>query len=69
MARAIGIDLDMTNSWVAILEAGELQVGRSAKWLKMQLGGEVVATGVSDPWEGEQQPDVLADARALVQSL
>ena len=41
----------------------------AAKWLKMQWVGEVVATGVSDPGEVEQRPDVLADARALGQSL
>jgi len=41
----------------------------AAKWLKMQWAGEVVATGVSDPGDVEQRPDLLADARALGQSL
>ncbi len=41
----------------------------TAKWLKMQWAGEVIATGVSDPGDVEQRPDLLADARAIGQSL
>ncbi len=59
----------MADSNASYLEAVLAPLRWAAKWLKMEWVGEVVATGVSDPGEVEQQPDLLADARALGQSL
>jgi len=59
----------MADSNASYLEAVLAPLRYAAKWLKMQWAGEVVATGVSDPGEVEQRPDLLADARALGQSL
>jgi len=59
----------MADSDTSYLEAVLAPLRYAARWLKMQWVGEVVATGVSDSGEVKQHPDVLADARALGQSL
>ena len=59
----------MADSDTSYLEAVLAPLRYAAKWLKMQWVGEVVATGVSDPGQVAQRPDLLADARALGQSL
>ncbi len=42
---------------------------QAAKWLKMDWAGQVVASGISDPGDIENYPQVLADACELGQSL
>jgi len=59
----------MADSDTSYIEAVLAPLRWAAKWLKMPWAGEVVATGVSDPGEVEQRPDLLADARARGQSL
>jgi len=40
-----------------------------ARWLRIEWAGEVVATGVRDPGDVENHPEVLARARELGASL
>jgi len=66
--KKLVVALAMADADDSYVEAVLAPLRYAAKWLKMQWVGEIVATGVSDPGDVEQHPDVLADARALGQS-
>ncbi len=67
--KKLVVAVAMADSDTSYLEAVLAPLRYAAKWLEMPWAGEVIATGVADPGEVEQRPDVLADARALGQSL
>ena len=67
--KKLVVALAMADSDASYIEAVLAPLRYAAKWLKMEWVGEIVATGVSDPGEVGQHPDLLADARALGQSL
>ena len=63
------VALAMADADDSYVEAVLAPLRYAANWLKMEWAGQVVATGVSDPGDVEQRPDLLADARAVGQSL
>ncbi len=61
--------LAMADSESEYVEAVLAPLRYAARWLKMQWAGEIVATDVTEPGDVARCPDVLAQARALGQSL
>ena len=61
--------LAMADAKPEYVEAVMAPLRYAAKWLKMQWAGEIVATGVAEPGDVARCPEVLAQARALGQSL
>ncbi len=61
--------LAMADSEPEYVEAVMAPLRYAAQWLKMQWAGEIVATGVAEPGDVARCPEVLAQARALGQSL
>ena len=63
------VALVMADPQPGYVEAVLAPLRYAAEWLKMQWAGEIVATGVAEPGDVAQCPDVLAQARALGQSM
>jgi len=67
--KKLVVALAMADTDTEYLEAVLAPLRYAAEWLEMPWAGEVVATGVSAPGDAEERPDLLADARALGQSV
>ena len=69
LGKKLVVAVAMADSDASYLEAVLAPLRHAAIWLRMQWTGEIVAEGVSDPGEVEKRPDLLAEARAVGQSL
>ncbi len=63
------VALAMADPHLDYVEVVLAPLREAAKWLEMEWAGEVIASGVSDPGDIENHPQVLSEARELGKSL